>query len=159
MFDPSRADVRRFFCETWRKHREQLPLSPLEAIALDAILLHAEYHADLASLDDALAREYPPEAGRTNPFLHLSLHLAVAEQLQIDQPPGIRAAWQRLAARHDEHDATHALIECLAETVWRAQRDGTAPDGEAYLECVRRKEKGEGGRRKGKSGGPPRGAR
>ncbi len=142
MFDPSRADVRGFFCETWRKHRERLPLSPLEAIALDAILLHPEYHAELASLEDALAREYPPEAGRTNPFLHLSLHLAVAEQLQIDQPPGIRAAWQRLAARLDEHDATHAVIDCLAEVVWRAQREGGEPDGRAYLDCV--KVKGQG---------------
>lgn len=142
MFDPSRADVRRFFCETWRRHREQLPLSPLEAIALDAILLHPEYHADLESLDDALAREYPVQAGRTNPFLHLSLHLAVAEQLQIDQPPGIRAAWRRLAARLDGHGATHVLIECLAETVWRSQRDGTPPDGAAYLDCVRGKEEG-----------------
>ncbi|MCD6732786.1 MAG: DUF1841 family protein [Burkholderiaceae bacterium] len=152
MFDPSRADVRRFFCETWRKHRERLPLSPLEAIALDAILLHPEYHTDLASLDDALAREYPPEAGGTNPFLHLSLHLAVAEQLQIDQPRGIRSAWQRLAARLDEHEATHAVIECLAEAVWSAQREGRELDGRAYLDCV--EGKGEGGRGKGKSPGP-----
>ncbi len=149
MFDPSRADVRRFFCETWRKHRERLPLSPLEAIALDTIEQHPEYHADLASLDDALAREYPVQAGRTNPFLHLSLHLAVTEQLQIDQPPGIRAAWQRLAGRLDAHDATHALIDCLAETIWRSQRDGVAPDGQAYLACVQGK--GEGERKKGKS--------
>ncbi|HEY0877999.1 MAG TPA: DUF1841 family protein [Zeimonas sp.] len=138
MFDPSRADVRRFFCETWRKHREQLPLSPLESIALDAILLHPEYHRDLDSVDEALAADYPVEAGRTNPFLHLSLHLAVAEQLQIDQPHGIRAAWQRLAAARDRHEATHVLIECLAETVWRAQRDAKPPDGDAYLACVQK---------------------
>ncbi len=137
MFDPSRTDVRRFFCETWRKHRERLPLTPLEAIARDLILRHPEYHDDLASPDEALAADYPVEAGRTNPFLHLSLHLAIAEQLQIDQPPGIRAAWERLAATRDEHDATHVLLECLAETVWRAQRDGTMPDGQAYLDCIR----------------------
>ncbi len=136
MFDPSRADVRRFFCETWRRHRERLPLSALETIALDAIRMHPEYHADLESIDEALDRDYPVHAGRTNPFLHLSLHLAVAEQLQIDQPPGIRAAWQRLAARLDAHAATHALIECLAEAVWRSQRDGVPLDGQAYLRCV-----------------------
>lgn len=145
MFDPSRADVRRFFCETWRKHREQLPLSPLEAIALDAILLHPEYHADLASLDDALAREYPPEAGRTNPFLHLSLHLAVAEQLQVDQPPGIRAAYQRLLrSTGSPHEAAHALMECLGEVVWRAQRDAAPPDATAYLDCAARRAGGAG---------------
>ena len=138
MFDPSRADVRRFFCETWRKHRERLPLSPLEAIARDLVLQHPEYHRDLESIDDALAADYPVAAGRTNPFLHLSLHLAIAEQLGIDQPPGIRAAWQRLLATHDEHDAAHIVMECLAETVWRAQRDAAPPDGEAYLACIAR---------------------
>lgn len=137
LFDPSRTDVRRFFCETWRKHRDRLPLSPLEAMARDLILRHPEYHDDLASLDAALEAEYPVEAGRTNPFLHLSLHLAIAEQLGIDQPPGIRAAWEHLVATRDEHDATHILMECLAETVWRAQRARTAPDGEAYLECIK----------------------
>jgi len=158
MFDPSRADVRRFFCETWRKHRERVPLTALEAIALDAILVHPEYHADLASTDEALERDYPVQDGRTNPFLHLSLHLAVAEQLQIDQPHGIRAAWQRIAARLDEHAATHALIECLAEAVWRAQREGTAPDGEAYLACAKGKAESGRGKGKGKDGGRPRSA-
>ncbi|HLT25337.1 MAG TPA: DUF1841 family protein [Zeimonas sp.] len=138
MFDPSRADVRRFFCEAWRKHRERLPLTPLESIARDVILLHPEYHRDLESVEEALAAEYPVEGGRTNPFLHLSLHLAIAEQLGIDQPPGIRAAWQRLSARRGEHDATHVVMECLAETVWRAQRDSAPPDGAAYLECIER---------------------
>lgn len=139
LFDPSQADVRRFFCETWRKHREQAPLTPLEAIALEWTLAHPEYHADLASVDDALAAEYPVESGRTNPFLHLSLHLAVAEQLQIDQPHGIRAAFQALAARVSAHEAAHVLMECLGETLWRAQRDGGAPDESVYLDCIARR--------------------
>lgn len=138
MFDPSQADVRRFFCETWRKDRERLALTPLEAIALDLVRLHPEYHDDLASLDDALAAEYPVEAGRTNPFLHLSLHLAIAEQLQIDQPHGLRAAYAALSARLGEHDAAHVLMDCLGEVVWRSQRDGAPPDGAAYLACIER---------------------
>ena len=89
MFDPKLADVRRFFCETWRKHRESLPLEPIEALALDWILAHPEYHADLADLDTALAADYSPHAGKTNPVLHLSLHLAISEQASIDQPPTI----------------------------------------------------------------------
>lgn len=139
MFDPSQADVRRFFCETWRKHRERLPLTPLEAIALEWIVAHPEYHGDLASLEDALAAEYTVESGRTNPFLHLSLHLAIAEQLQIDQPRGIVSAWQTLAHRMPAHDAAHVLMECLADTLWRAQREGGEPDGSAYLECIARR--------------------
>ncbi len=145
MYDPSRDDVRRFFCEAWRKHRERVPLSALEALALDWILLHPEYHDLLAAPERALATDFGGDAG--NPFLHLSLHLAVAEQLQVDQPPGIRAAWERLLrASGSPHEAAHALLECLGEVVWRSQRDGTPPDGAAYLECAaRRADPGRGG--------------
>ena len=140
MFDPSQADVRRFFCDTWRRHREGAPLEPLQAIALDWILEHPEYHGDLASVEQALAARYPAEGGRTNPFLHLSIHLSITEQLQIDQPPGIRSACETLAARLGSMDlAAHEVMECLGETLWRAQRDRAAPDGDAYLDCVRRR--------------------
>ncbi len=140
MFDPSQEDVRRFFCGTWAKYRDHAPLTALEAMALEAILLHPEYHADLASVDEALAAQYPVDAGRTNPFLHLSLHLAVAEQCAIDQPPGIVAAFSTLSRRLDSpHEAAHEIIECLAAMVWEAQRSGKAPDAAAYLEAIRRR--------------------
>jgi hypothetical protein len=139
MFNPSRDDVRRFFCEAWDKHCSGRPVSPLEAIAIDWIGRHPEYHALLADLPAALAAEFPPEAGRTNPFLHLSLHLSLVEQLQIDQPPGIRDAWTALLrAAGDEHEAAHRAIDALAETVWEAQRSGAPPSNERYLERLRR---------------------
>ncbi len=142
MFNPSRQDVRRFFCDAWRKHQEGGVISPLEALALDWMLKHPEYHADFDDVDAAVAREYAIEEGRTNPFLHLSMHLAIAEQLTIDQPPGIRAAVGKLVARRgDEHAAMHDVMECLGEAVWSAQR--TAPAAEEisarYLDCVRRR--------------------
>ena len=140
MFNPSQADVRRFFCGTWSKHRALAPLTPLEAIALDWILEHPEYHTDLESVDDALAAQYPPEGGRGNPFLHLSMHLSISEQISIDQPPGIRAAYQALAQQRDSlHEAAHDVMDCLGEMLWRAQRDRMPPDGDAYIECVRRR--------------------
>lgn len=140
MFNPGKDDVRRFFCGAWGKHLRSEPLTPLESMALDWILEHPEFHADLADLDQALSAGYPPEAGRSNPFLHLSMHLAVSEQVSIDQPPGIRRAWQQLATRHGSlHEAAHQIIECLGETVWRAQREGLMPDGAAYLECLQRR--------------------
>ncbi len=139
LFDPSRDQVRQFFCETWRKHREKLPLSPLESIALDWALQHPEYHGELESAERAVAADYSIEAGQSNPFLHLSMHLAIAEQLQIDQPPGIRAAYDALVRRLDSpHEAAHRIMDCLGETIWRAQRNGTPPDGDAYLDCIRR---------------------
>ncbi len=139
MFDPSQADVRRFFCESFRKHRDGQILTPLESLALETILVHPEYHATLSDQPAALAADYPVEAGRSNPFLHLSMHLAIAEQLSIDQPPGIRSAMQRLAARMDsEHEAAHLVMECLGEVVWEAQRDKRMPDSAKYLDCILR---------------------
>ena len=33
MFNPSQHDVRRFFCEAWRKDRERIALEPMEVLA------------------------------------------------------------------------------------------------------------------------------
>ncbi|WP_179401717.1 DUF1841 family protein [Burkholderia guangdongensis] len=140
MFNPSRDEVRRFFIDTRRKQRAGEILTPLEAIAADWIVEHPEYHADLDDTTGAAAREYAPEDGRTNPFLHLSMHLAISEQLSIDQPPGIRAAHDKLAARlNSTHDAQHAIMECLGETIWDAQRTNTPPDSDAYLARILRR--------------------
>ena len=140
MFAPSQTDVRRFFCEAYRKHRERLPLTPIETLAADWIAAHPEYHAQLVDLDAALAAVYDIEDGRTNPFLHLSMHLTITEQLGIDQPRGIKQAYELLAARlGSAHDAQHEVMECLGEMIWTSQRSGVPPDGEKYLECVRRR--------------------
>ena len=138
MFNPSREQVRRFFCEAWRKHRQRLPLEGAEATAADLIEEHPEYHALLDHPEAAVEQEFTPESGQMNPFLHLSLHLAIADQISIDQPPGIRAAYNALRTRFEVHEAEHAILECLGETLWRAQREGGTLDGEQYLECVRR---------------------
>jgi hypothetical protein len=138
MFNPSRDEVRRFFVDAWHKHRAKAPLVGLEPTAVDVMLAHPEYHAALEDPQSA-ERDYSVEAGAPNPFLHMSLHLAIEEQLSIDQPPGIRAEVERIAAKlGDRHDALHAVVECLGETVWRSQRDGAPPDSLAYLECVRK---------------------
>ena len=140
MFAPSQNDVRRFFCDAWRKHRDALPLTPIEAQAADWINEHSEYHADLADVDHALAAVFDMEAGRTNPFLHLSMHLSITEQIGIDQPSGIRQAFELLRHRlGSAHEAQHEVMECLGEMIWASQRSGLPPDGQAYLDCVRRR--------------------
>ncbi len=143
MFNPSKDEVRRFFCDAWSKHRGGSVLTPLEAIAVDWIRQHPEYHDELADSAAAVARDYSIDEGRTNPFLHLSMHLAIAEQLSVDQPPGIRAAYRRLVERRgDEHAAAHAVMDCLGEVVWAAQRAGSPlpPDEMTarYLDCLER---------------------
>jgi hypothetical protein len=137
--DKPRLDLRRMYAEAWRKRREGLPTEPLEAQIADVIAAHPEYHAMFEQAESVLDRDYTPEGGQTNPFLHLGLHLAIREQVATDRPPGIRAIHARLAGRHgDAHGAEHAMIECLAEALWQAQRGGTAPDEQAYLEALRR---------------------
>jgi hypothetical protein len=139
MFTPSRDQVRRFLADAWKKRRDGLPATPLEIMAADIAELHPEYHELLGAGEDALTREWTPEQGETNPFLHLSLHLAIEEQLSIDQPPGIRAVFEQLLARHgNRHAALHVILDCLGETVWRANQDQAPPDGNAYLDCLRR---------------------
>ncbi len=140
MFAPSQNDVRRFFCETQRKRREGTPLTPMETLAADWIAEHPEYHAELDDLEAALAAVYDVESGRTNPFLHLSMHLTITEQVAIDQPRGIKQAFGLLAAkRGSAHEAQHEVMECLGEMIWASQKSGLPPDGERYLECVRRR--------------------
>jgi len=137
MFAPSQEQVRRFFCEAWAKHRQAQPVTPLEALAVDWIVQHPEYHDDLADVDAALAAVFTVEEGRTNPFLHLSMHLSITEQVSIDQPRGIRAAVEHLAARRGSlHDAHHEVMEALGDMIWTSQRAGRPPDGEAYVADV-----------------------
>lgn len=137
MFTPSQDDVRRFFCETFRKQEAREILTPMEAIARDWILQHPEYKTSLADIEAALGNDYRVEQGIENPFLHLSMHLSIAEQISIDQPRGIRAACQALTRRFgNEHAAHHQIMECLGEMIWRSQRAGLPPDSAAYLDCV-----------------------
>jgi hypothetical protein len=139
MVAPTRDEARRFLTDAWRKYRAGEPLSALEQTASQLMAMHPEYHRLLEAPGEHIDRDYRPEQGDINPFLHLSLHLAVAEQLAIDQPSGIAAHYARLRdARGDAHEALHAIVECLGETIWQAQRTGTAPDAALYLACLER---------------------
>ena len=96
MFNPSRDQARQFFFAAWKKFRERAALSDLEAIAIEHITRHPEYHAILDAPERYQEREWHPESGQTNPFLHLSMHLAISEQLSIDQPPGVKSRYENL---------------------------------------------------------------
>ena len=138
MFNPSRDQARAFLFDLWEKQRAGAPLTPLESIALSIVVEHPEYHAFLENRERYLERDWKPEGGETNPFLHLQMHLAIEEQVSIDQPPGIRAAVDALAAkRGSRHDALHDVMDCLGEVIWQAQRNGTGFDNARYLDCIR----------------------
>jgi len=139
MYSSNRTDIRRTFFDVWRKQQSGEPLSALENIVADIIRLHPEYQALLsADADRALDRDWRPEGGETNPFLHMGLHIAIREQLLTDRPAGVKAAYAALLKRSgDAHAAEHVMLECLAESLWRGQRDGRLPDDQAYLACLK----------------------
>ena len=137
--DQGRSSLRRMYVEAWRKHRESLPVEPVEAQIIGVIELHPEYWQPLESGVEELERDYNPEDGKINPFLHMGLHLAVREQVATNRPAGIADVHRHLAGSlGDVHAAEHAMIECLGEALWQAQRAGRAPDETAYLEALRR---------------------
>ena len=140
LFQPSQADVRRFFCAIYAKALANQPMEAIETIASLWIDEHPEYHADLSDVDAALLAMGTQDQGTTNAFLHLSMHLTLSEQCSIDQPRGIRQAVELLTARLDSlHDAHHSTMECLGSMVWESQRAGLPPDGQAYIACVQRR--------------------
>jgi hypothetical protein len=152
LFGNDRDSLRAAWREAWRRHLQQLPLEPLQAQLVDLMVAHPEYHPALGLaangaagtvFDTAVARQAAHDApegeAAANAFMHLSLHLALREQLGTNRPTGIRAEHARLARRHgDPHAAEHAMIEVLAGTLWDAQRAGRAPDDNTYLESLRR---------------------
>ena len=140
LFNPSRDEARLFLIESWRKRRAGELLTPLEDLTAQLIAKHHEYHEVFENPNSNQEKDYLPEQGATNPFLHLMMHLTIEEQISIDQPPGIRAHFARLTNKFgSEHDAQHRMMECLGEMIWQAQRGSTQPDAAVYFECLEQK--------------------
>lgn len=140
MFEPSPADVRRFFCGTYQKWQLQQPMEAMEALAAEWIAQHPEYHATLADVDRALADLGTLKEGQENPFLHLSMHLSISEQCSIDQPRGIRQAVELLTARlEDLHAAHHEVMACLGDMLHESQRSGRPPNPLTYIDAVQKR--------------------
>jgi hypothetical protein len=140
LYGDKRQDTREVFFNAWRKFREHLPLEGIETVIVDVLTRHPEYHGVVENPDRFLDRDYSPELGETNPFLHLGMHIAIEEQLSIDQPPGVRGHFERLRERlGDSHEAQHIMMDCLGEMLWQSQRQGTPPDAAVYFECLSRR--------------------
>ena len=137
IFGQDRGELRRMYADAWQKRCTGAPASPLEVQIADVIAMHPEYHDDLGSGD--LDKDYDPDGGKTNPFLHMGLHLGLREQVATDRPAGIAALHKAICGRSgDVHEAEHAMIEALAETLWEAQSLNLPPDERKYLERLRR---------------------
>ncbi len=134
----SRSDTRQTFFDVWKKVQESRPLTALETTIADVIQMHPEYHALLDQGIEVLEKDWLPEGGETNPFLHMGMHIAIREQLSIDRPPGIKAVYEALLRKTGEPMQTeHLMLECLGETLWRAQRENRIPDEQLYLRLLK----------------------
>ena len=137
MFTQDRDQLRRYYLNCWQKQQSGATLDALEQQVAEVIAEHPEYHALLQDEDKALGREYAPEDGETNPFLHVSLHLGLQEQVVTDRPAGIRELYQQMLTRHGVHEAEHQMMQYLIESLWVAQRNQSAPDEKVYMEGLR----------------------
>lgn len=142
LYNPSRDQARQFLFDAWGKFQQNATLTDLEKIAVEVIQMHPEYHAIFSAPDRYLQQQYFPEMGATNPFLHISLHLSVIEQININQPIGISTIYNDLLKQYgDKHLALHDILECLAETLWYSQRHQIPLDSSHYLDLLRSKVK------------------
>ena len=136
LFVTDRRALRRAFAQAWERHQHGLPLEPLQARIVDVVASHPEYHRTVQDVD-ALDHDYLADGGQSNPFLHMAMHLALAEQCSIDRPPGISKALTRIQRRGaSAHEAQHQAMKCLERALWEAQSQGRAPDEVSYLKCV-----------------------
>lgn len=139
MFGNDRDSMRRFYLQCWKKFQQKQPLNALEQQVVHVVSEHPEYHALLQLNETAIQRDYLPDTGETNPFLHMGLHLGIREQVATNRPAGIVELYQQLMIKYGTHEAEHRMMDCLAESIWLAQRNNTMPDELAYLECLRTK--------------------
>lgn len=138
MFGNDRTQMRRFFTEAWRKACTGEELIPLERMVAETIEQHPEYHALLEAPDSALDKDFLPDLGETNPFLHMGMHISLQEQIGTDRPTGIRQLYQQVVlGAGDSHAAEHRMMECLGKMLWEAQQQNRMPDEQAYLRCIR----------------------
>ena len=133
----SRDEIRKIYLKVWQKMHNQSLLEPMEAIIADVIKLHPEYQQILDKGESAVEKDFSPEDGQTNPFLHMGMHITLREQAGGDRPAGIHDVYQNLVQQKGMHEAEHAMMECLGQTLWNAQRLNAMPDEKAYLACLR----------------------
>ena len=133
----SRDEIRQVYLKVWQKMQNQSVLEPMEAIIADVVKLHPEYHSLLEKGESVVEKDFSPEDGQTNPFLHMGMHITLREQAGGDRPAGIQAIYQKLVQQKGMHEAEHAMMECLGQALWNAQRLNQMPDENAYLACLR----------------------
>lgn len=137
LFSDDRDQLRHLYYQTWQKAKNREPLETLERQIAEVIADHPEYH-NLLEHPQWQHKDYLPELGETNPFLHMGLHFSIREQVQLDRPAGIRTIFQHWMHKlHAAVEVEHHMMDCLVETLWQAQRHDTLPDEQQYLQLLK----------------------
>jgi hypothetical protein len=134
----SRDEIRQVYLDVWSKMREKQLLEPMESLIALVIEQHPEYHPWLSSPETLKQTEFPAESGQSNPFMHMGMHIALREQAFSNRPRGIQSLHERLCKKLGQHDAEHAMMECLGQALWNAQRNNSTPDEQTYLDCLKK---------------------
>ena len=134
----NRDEIRQVYLTVWQKLQQGKILEPMESVIADIIQLHPEYHTFLDQGPSTQQQEFNPESGNSNPFLHMGMHIALREQTSTDRPAGIQKIHLKLCNKKGQHDAEHAMIECLGQALWLAQRNNSMPDDKSYLDCLKK---------------------
>lgn len=138
LFNQDRDAMRQYFLQTWQQAQNNEPLDQLQMIIALVIEKHPEYHAFLKKGEDAVAKDFIPEMGETNPFLHMGMHIGLHEQLSTNRPSGIVDIYREMVKKlGDDHAAEHEMMECLGEMLWKSQRNNTMPDEQEYLRSLK----------------------
>lgn len=137
-YSKDRNQIRIFFRSSWEKFISKQPVEPLEALVGEVVSMHPEYHPMLENRQDNLDRDYQPEDGQTNPFLHMGMHITLREQFASNHPDGIESIYKKVLNKTgDPHKAEHLMMDCLAESLWQAQRKNELPEDQTYIQCLK----------------------
>ena len=138
MFGQDRTELRQMFFTAWKKHQNKQLMEPIEAVVAKIIELHPEYHTLFENESAELDKDYTPEMGQTNPFLHMAMHISIQEQLSTKRPTGIEQLHQSILKKNqDPHETEHLMMECLGKMLWEAQSQNKMPDENDYLSCLK----------------------
>ena len=134
-FSQDRNQLRQSYVDAWNKYVNKQDMTPLEQQIAAVIRQHPEYQP----LINAIDRDYVPDHGQSNPFLHMGMHLALREQVTTNRPAGIQQCFTVLSQRlASQLEAEHQMMECLAYALWQAQQQSQAPDETQYLSCLQK---------------------
>lgn len=130
MYTNNRDTYRQTFANTWQKHLKGTTLDAVESELLAVILLHPEYH----SLFDSAQKEKQEFIPEENPYIHMSLHMAIREQIRMDKPLGTKEIYNNLQKiKQNPHEVEHIMMTVMAKLLWESQQSGVMPNDDTYL--------------------------